>query len=151
MVSARPDGAEKDPYDIAVYPVPADMLRQLQNKRFLRMNDVSFKDPGPKAVFSFFGYPGVWSRSSFDHSQPLHTKPFEFTTYAFDGNVTELPGYQPHLHLLLAADSEYSTWPDGSAAEFRDRLGHGHRGCHHYVRFSSIHPSSDHRAVLTRS
>jgi hypothetical protein len=121
--SVPPEGSETDPHDLAVYPLPGDIVAKLTAKRFLRIGDVSFEDPGPRAVFTLFGYPGAWSKSS-EHDDSGFVKGLEFTTYAFDGDVSTLTEwYQPRLHLLLAAGPEYTTWPDGSPADFRDRLG----------------------------
>ena len=56
MTSVPPDGSQSDPHDVAVYPIPPEMAEKLCAKRFLRISDVSFDDPGPNAVFSLFGY-----------------------------------------------------------------------------------------------
>ena len=121
--SVPAQGMEDDPYDVAVYPIPPDMAEKLHRKRFLRIGDVSSDDPGPKAVFSVFGYPGVWCDPSIPAEERMDARAFEFTTYAYDGDTTTFTGYQPRLHLLLSAGTEYMTWPDGSTADFRDRKG----------------------------
>jgi hypothetical protein len=123
MASVPPDGSQNDPHDVAVYPLPPDMAAKLRRKRFLRISDVCFDDPGPKAVFSLFGYPGVWSEPSSSDDEYVTVRPFEFTTYRYDGDTTTMMEYQARLHLLLSAGTEYTTWADGSPAPFRDRRG----------------------------
>jgi hypothetical protein len=127
FMSSVPGEGEGDPYDVAVRLLPAETVAKLAAKRFLRITDVSFSDPGPKAVFSLFGYPGVWSEPSRSDSDRIRSKALEFTTYAFDGDSTALIGYQPHLHLLLSAGIEDTTWTDGSSIDFRDRAGQSAR------------------------
>jgi hypothetical protein len=121
--SVPPDGLENDPHDVAVYRLPPDEAAKLHRKRYLRIGDVSFADPGPKAIYSLFGYPGAWTEPSRSADDRFIAKPFEFTTYAYDGDTSTMIGYQARLHLLLSAGTEYATWPDGSPADFRDRLG----------------------------
>ena len=57
------------------------MAVKLCHKRFLRISDVSFDDPGPKAVFSLFGFPGVWSEPSSNNDKYITVRPSKFTTY----------------------------------------------------------------------
>jgi hypothetical protein len=125
MCSVPREGSDSDPYDVAVLALHAAVADKLSAKRFLRIGDVSFADPGPKAVFTIFGYPGLWSKPIQGETDEdrLIIKPLEFTTYAYDGDTTALTGYEARLHLLLAAGAEYATNQDGSVLDFRDRFG----------------------------
>lgn len=115
-----PDNA--DAFDVAVHLLPDETVAKLRSMRFLRIGDVYFSDPGPKAVYTLFGYPGVWSEPTRTSEERLIVKPLEFTTYAYDGDVAELRGFKPQLHLLLSAGPEYLTAPDGSKMEFSSVL-----------------------------
>jgi hypothetical protein len=94
-----------DPYDVAVCRLPPEIVEELAAVRFLRIRGVDFADPGPKAVFSLLGFPGMWSRPTRSKNERLSVRPFEFTTYAYDGDTKALTTYRPRLHLLLSADS----------------------------------------------
>jgi hypothetical protein len=117
------EGSGEDPYDVAVYPLPSPTADRLQDMQFLRIRDVDFDDPGPRAVFTVFGYPGLWSSASRAVEDRVIVKPLEYTTYAYDGDSKGLRGYRSDLHLLLAAGPEHNTREDGSSIEFRDRSG----------------------------
>jgi hypothetical protein len=96
---------------------------KLQGQQFLRLSDVAADDPGPKAVFMIFGFPGMWSKSTGEDDEPMSVKPLELTTYAYVGDTQRLTDYDPRLHLLLAATPQYVTARDGTPIRFRDRFG----------------------------
>ena len=121
--SEPPEGMTADPYDVTVHRLPREAEDKLQGQQFLRLSDVAADDPGPKAVFTIFGFPGMWSKSSGKDDQPLSVKPLELTTYAYVGDTQRLTDYDPRLHLLLAATPQYVTAPDGTPIRFRDRFG----------------------------
>jgi hypothetical protein len=121
--SEPPEGVTADPYDLAVHRLSREAEDKLQEQRFLRLSDVGFDDPGPKAVFTIFGFPGIWSKSTGEHDEPMSVRPLELTTYAYDGDTHQLTDYEPRLHLLLAATPEYLTAPDGMPMQMRDRFG----------------------------
>jgi hypothetical protein len=112
-----------DAYDVAALRLTNDVGDQLSAKQFLRTTDIQDDDPGPRAVYTLFGYPGLWSRQSSADAEDISSRPLEFTTYAHDGDVQGLQGYERRLHLLLSGDPEYITAIDGSNVEIRDRAG----------------------------
>ncbi|MGH2436912.1 MAG: hypothetical protein ACRDFA_07960 [bacterium] len=123
-VRSAPRGSGgSDRYDLAVYRLPTEAVEKLSTARFLRLSDATFDDTGARAVYTLFGFPGVWSEPITEDIERLSVKPLEFTTYAYDGSVGAMNDCEAHLHLLLSGSSEDVTAPDGSPLEFRDRLG----------------------------
>lgn len=123
MITSIPEGSTSDRFDLAVHHLSNESLSRLSELRFLRLSDVAFDDPGPRAVFTIFGYPGVWTQPIMTEEDQLSVKPLEFTTYAYDGNPAGIDGYHAYTHLLLSAGAEDTSAPDGQPLEFRDRLG----------------------------
>jgi hypothetical protein len=121
--SAGTEDGGPDDYDIAVYRLPPDAVEKLQHVRFLRLSDVAFDDPGPRAVYTLFGFPGLWTRPSTSDGERLSVKPLEFTTYAYDGSPKGLLRFDPRLHLLLSGAADDISAPDGAPIEFEDRFG----------------------------
>jgi hypothetical protein len=120
--SAVPPDGVPDPYDIAVYRLPEDIAAKLSTNRYLRLSDVEFADPGARAVYTLFGFPGVWTSPISSEAERLSVKPLEFTTYAYDGSIGGIDHYEPRLHILLSATADELTTPDGAQLEFRDRF-----------------------------
>lgn len=131
-------GLDPDPFDVAIYRIPATSMERLGEKTFLQIRDVSFADPKPGAVYTLFGFPGLWSEVSGRDDELLIVKPLEFTTYAYTGPVDELLNYKPKYHILLDASVDDVTGPDGLPTAFADKEGrnvefprglHGISGC----------------------
>jgi hypothetical protein len=113
----------EDPFDVAVYPLPATAVQQLSRFRFLRIDDISFDKRPEAGVFTLFGHPGIWSSPSQGGGEPLQSKGLEYTAVAYKGDVEALTGYQPKYHLLLDAQAHQVTWSDGSKATLIDQEG----------------------------
>jgi hypothetical protein len=116
-------GTYEDPFDIAIYKLPQDAVAKMGNKTFLHFDDIDFDSQSPTAVYTLFGFPGIWSRRSSSESDNLQLKPFQFTTFAYDRKTETLPEYQERFHLLLDAQLRYSSILDGSPAQFQDLTG----------------------------
>ena len=124
-------GHATDVYDVAVHRLSEGAVRRLSegavrrlsNARFLRLSEVEFGDRGPRAVYTLFGFPGLWSILSAADTEPVSAKPLEFTTYAYDGGIGGMQQYEARLHILLSATPEELTSPDGAPLQFKDRLG----------------------------
>jgi hypothetical protein len=125
--SSQTDGDAPDRYDLAVYRLPDDAASKFSGKRFLRLSDATYDPPGPRAVFTLFGFPGIWTESITAEAERLSVRPLEFTTYAYDGSLGGIQHYEPRLHILLSAGSEDLSDSEGSPQEFRDRLGQSMR------------------------
>jgi hypothetical protein len=115
--------SSEDPFDVAVCRLPDSSVERLSGKRFLCRDDVEFDDQSPTTVFSMFGYPGIWTTPSCADDEKLTVRPLEYTTYAYDGSVETLNGYQTRYHLLLGASADENTTEDGSMAEFKNQRG----------------------------
>jgi hypothetical protein len=99
-------GDTPDRYDLAVYRLPDNAVEKLSRMQFFRLSDATFDPPGPRAVYTLFGFPGVWTEPISSETDRLSVKPLEFTTYTYDGNLGGIRHYDPQLHILLAAGSE---------------------------------------------
>jgi hypothetical protein len=65
-------------------------------------------------VYTLFGFPGVWTDPiTKDDGDRLCVKPLEYRTYAFDGSVSSVTGYEARLHVLLSGGSEDLSALDG--------------------------------------
>jgi hypothetical protein len=116
-------GSVVDPFDIAIYQLPPDKLEQFSGKKFLRLSDVDFDEPSATAVYSLFGYPGIWAAPGSMDDPTVSLKALEFTTYAFDEDVSDLTNYKPEFHLLMGATFGECTDIDASPMSFRRRDG----------------------------
>lgn len=113
---------QDEQFDIAVFRLPESSIARLRGKRFLRLSDVSFQIP-ERAVFTLFGFPGMWSLPILGESDKLIFKPLEFTATTFDDKGKNLRGYNPRYHLLMDAPSDYLTLEDGTPTRLMDRAG----------------------------
>ena len=125
-ILSSPDGEEGskvDRFDLAVHLLSEDAVERLSEMRFLRLSDATFGDPGPRAVFTLFGYPGLWANPSRNDTERVSVKPLEYTTYAYDGSLAGIQDYHLRTQLLLSAGAEDLSAPTGEPLEFRDRFG----------------------------
>jgi hypothetical protein len=116
-------GTAEDPLDVAVYKLPKNVVDRIGNKTFLRFDDVEFDSQSPTAVYTLFGFPGIWSKSSNSASENLQLKPFQFTTFAYDRDTPACGGYQDRFHLLLDGQIRGASNDDGSPAQFQNLDG----------------------------
>jgi len=116
-------GSIDDPFDVAVYRLPPDSVEKLKGKRFLRREDVDFDAQSSTAVFSLFGFPGIWAEPSRSEAEKVSVKALEYTTYAYDGATESLIGYDAKYHLLLGLTDTDLTQEDGSRATIVARDG----------------------------
>ena len=114
---------EKDPFDIAIYNLPKNVVHKLDGKTFLNLSDIDFEIQSKTAVYTLFGYPAIWSRPSMSNSEKLQLKPFQYTTITFDRDTRSLTEFQERFHILLDAQLEYCSSEDGSQATFKDING----------------------------
>lgn len=122
LVSSQGDEPD-EVLDLAVYRLPPTAVGRLQRKRFLRRADVNVRELPPRAVFTLCGFPGALSEPSRQAGEPLHLRPFEYTTYASGSKGNPLLGFDPRYHLLLDATANQATLSDGSGAVFRNTTG----------------------------
>ena len=114
--------SEDTPYDIAVLRLPQDITSKLVDVPHIRLQDVDFATNHSKGVFCLVGYPTRLSIPSTPDHTTLKVTPFQFLTYAYEGNTGNLDKYQQKYHLLLSAQ-EGGTDNDGKPISFADRNG----------------------------
>ena len=88
----------------------------------VRLHDVDFDTNLSKGVFCLLGFPHRLSIPSTPDHITINVTPFQFLTYAYDGETENLSGYQQKYHLLLSAQ-EGGTDNDGKPIIFADRNG----------------------------
>ncbi len=123
LSSAPKQNEEHDPFDVAVYKLPGSAVERLRGKRFLRRADVDFREPSATAVFTVFGFPGLWATASGADNERLQFIPLEYTTYACPDNRGPLIGFNSRYHLLLDGTAKQVTGPDGAGLRFEDKTG----------------------------
>lgn len=123
MLSSPKGESKIDRYDLAVHHLSQAAVERLCEMRFLRLSEAAFDDPGPRAVFTLFGYPGIWTYPSHSDTDQVSVKPLEYTTYAYDGSLAGIQDYYPRTQLLLSAGAEDLSAPNGQPLEFRDKFG----------------------------
>jgi hypothetical protein len=116
-------GADGDAFDIAACKLSKNEVEKLTGKTFVSVEDLELGPHSPSAVYSLFGFPGIWSKPIGSDSDGLQLKPFQFTTYAYAGQTLSLSGYQEDTHLLLDAELSTTFEYDGSQARFQDTQG----------------------------
>jgi len=116
-------GSVEDAFDVAVYKLPDAAVERLHGKRFLRRADVDFGEQSATAVFTLFGFPGLWSTASRAENEKLQFRPLEYTTHASAANRGPLNGFNSRYHLSLDGTATQVTWPDGSDVRFEDKSG----------------------------
>ena len=116
-------GGKRDPFDIAIYELPAYAVARLKGKRFLRREDSDFHEQSRTAVFSLFGFPGMWAMPSCSAEESVSVKALEYTTYAYAGSTESMLGYDAKYHLLIDSTPRDMTESDGSQAVLVRRDG----------------------------
>lgn len=114
-------GSSSDPFDVGIHPLAPDAVARLKNeKRFLHFDDIEF-DPQPQtAVYTLFGFPGVWSSPSASQDENVMYKALQYTTYRYDRITSPLSDYQERLHLLLDGQLDQAFNDDASPVQSYD-------------------------------
>lgn len=116
-------GSFDDPFDVAIYRLQADAVERLDGKRFLRFSDIEFDEQSPTAVYTLFGFPGIWATPATDPNTKLKLRPFQLTTYRFGRSTESLDNYQDWLHILLDAQAHQATNDRGDHQPYLDHTG----------------------------
>jgi len=115
-------GSVEDPFDVAVYRIPDELVPRFKKQRFVQLSEVAFHVQS-SGIFVLFGYPGIWATPSRNEDERLIVKPLEYTAIGYGGDAALVEGYQPELHFLLDANSAGISLSDGSHADLRKRDG----------------------------
>lgn len=95
-------GSSGDPFDVGIHPLSKDIVTRLrQEKTFIHIDDIDFGVQSPTAVYTLFGFPGVWSTPSTSDKETVKYKALQYTTYQYDRNTSIISEYQARFHLLL--------------------------------------------------
>ena len=116
-------GSLDDPFDVAVHKLPKDVIDKIGSKTYLTFDDIEFKAQSATAVYTLFGFPGIWAESTKTDRDRLQIKPLQFTAYSYDRDTSAFKDYQERFHLLLDAQLSQSIADDGSPAKFTDLKG----------------------------
>ncbi len=114
--------SENTPFDIAALRLPEDIANKLEDAAHVCLQDVDFATDLSKGVFCLLGYPYPLSIPSTLNHTTLNVTPFQFLTYAYEGETENLAKYQQKYHLLLSAQGG-GTDNDGKPINFADRNG----------------------------
>ncbi len=116
-------GSSGDPFDVAVQRLPKDAIDKIGSKTYLTFKDIEFQAQSATAVYTLFGYPGIWSNSTTTDTDRLEIKPLQYTAFAYDRDTNLLENYQERFHLLLDAELTQATADDGTPAKISDNNG----------------------------
>lgn len=110
---------ERETFDVAVIQLPEKVVAYLEEKTFLRMDDICLRHQLSQGMFAIFGFPEMMS---FDEGGKFLLTRFHLMTYAFDGDTTPIK-FDPNHHLLLKADQSEVRGLDGKPMPFCYRGG----------------------------
>jgi hypothetical protein len=114
-------GSHGDPFDVAALEISEETATRLGVTTFLRLHDIGFEDDFGSGVYCLYGFPVLWANASTNSSPVMRATPFQYVSYAFEGNATGLCGYQEKFHLLLSADPSGMTNIEGDPRPFRTK------------------------------
>ena len=114
--------SEGTPYDIAVLRLPVNIASKILDVPHVRLQDVDFGIDHSKGIFCLLGYPYHLSTPSTPDHTTMSVTPFQYLTYAYEGETENLSGYKQKYHLLLSAQVG-ETDNDGKPINFADRNG----------------------------
>lgn len=104
-------GTYHDPFDIALFHLPSELVSRLLHKSFLTFSDIGFEEQSQTAVYCLFGFPGVWTKTDTDTSrvETVKYKALQYIAYRYVGDTTSMGDYQERFHLLLDAQFNEAT------------------------------------------
>ena len=116
-------GKSGDPFDVALHRFSPDAVVRLTKKRFLLLDDVEFDSQSPTAVYTIFGFPGVWSSPSKSADEKVTYKALQYTTYRYDRDTSDMHEYDERFHLLLDGHLDQATDDQAAPVKFQDHTG----------------------------
>jgi hypothetical protein len=116
-VSHRTD----EKYDVAVSELEPETVKQLENRRFLRLQCFDVRSVR-QGGFCVFGFPR--SRTEISATgRDRYLNPFSYGAPLFRGDTRAFGGYDPHHHFLIQRSESGVIGRDGKPANMEDDLG----------------------------
>lgn len=115
----------ENPADIAVVPLPDEIVAALANRRFLRLTEVAVRPTHPGGCW-VMGYP-IETVTYSDSDRKMTYSPFLLAAPLAEPN-SSLENFDEKFHFLLNARRDELWWPTGAPAEMPNQLG-GISGC----------------------
>lgn len=115
----------KEPADIGIIPLEREVVSELANRWFLRLDEVAIRPSVPGGCW-VMGYPAETVAYS-DAGRQMTYSPFLLAAPLVEPNAS-LENFDQDYHLLLNAGRDDLWWPDGTPARMPSQLG-GISGC----------------------
>lgn len=115
----------EDPADVAVVPLPDDVVAALAHRCFLRLDEVAIRPMHPGGCW-LMGYPAETVAYS-ESDTTMTFSPFLLAAPLVPPK-SSLENFDDEFHFLLNARRDELWWPDGNPAAMPDQLG-GISGC----------------------
>jgi hypothetical protein len=117
-------GSNGDPLDVGIHHLASDAVTRLRKeKTFIHYDDIDVGKQSPTAVYTLFGFPGVWSSLSTSDKEKVKYKALQYTTYQYNRSTSLLSEYQERLHLLLDGQLDQSFDIDASPIQRANLVG----------------------------
>jgi len=124
ICSAENQGYDNsDLFDIAVLRLQPETVQKITNKSFLGIIDVDTDSNLGAGIFSLFGFPSQLSLPSTNVDKKMVLKPFQYTTYAHEGEANNLERFVERYHFLLGSKPKESTDINGNPMKITNRNG----------------------------
>jgi hypothetical protein len=124
ILTGERDKRDSDEHDIAIYEFGPDQASRFDDDAFVRVADADFPADLSHGYFVVSGFPAIWSSSLDPTDQPMLTKMLQYGTFAYQGSVVGLDGYNQHRHFLMACSPDLLLNGKGEEIAFRTRGGH---------------------------
>ena len=102
ILTGERDEWDSDEHDIAIYEFGPDQAGRFSDDVFVRVADADFPVDLSYAYFVVSGFPAIWSTSLGPTDETVLTKMLQYGTFAYQGSIVGLAGYNQQRHFLLA-------------------------------------------------
>lgn len=114
--------------DVSVWHLAPQVVAGLSNRKFLTLHHADRADLRvSRGWYYLHGYPNCWSDPN-PEQQKTTVKPFTYGTVLYQGETHTFAGYDPQLHVLLAAPKDGNVDSHGTETEMPTSLK-GISGC----------------------
>jgi hypothetical protein len=114
--------------DISVWQLQPRLVSELPNRKFLTIHHADRADLRvTRGWYYIHGYPNYFSQSEPEKNK-ITIKPFTFGAILYAGDTSTFKGYDPNLHVLLAAPKDGNVDSHGAETEMPQSLLKGISG-----------------------